>query len=80
MVSLIIRDERPFNPDARERIKVGDELLIVTPEDQRETPRYASELWGVAVGSPAGVRARRSEVLGWARSETYVHVGSLRFA
>ena len=36
MVSLIIRDERPFFPSARERIKVGDELLIVTPETQRE--------------------------------------------
>ena len=36
VVSLIIRDERPFYPDARERIKVGDELLIVTPEDKRE--------------------------------------------
>jgi potassium/hydrogen antiporter len=36
VVSLIIRDERPFYPDLRERIKVGDELLIVTPEDQRE--------------------------------------------
>jgi potassium/hydrogen antiporter len=35
VVSLIIRDERPFYPNARERIKVGDELLIVTPEDQR---------------------------------------------
>jgi potassium/hydrogen antiporter len=35
VVSLIIRDERPFNPDPRERIKGGDELLIVTPEDQR---------------------------------------------
>jgi cell volume regulation protein A len=32
---LIIRDERPFNPDPRERIKGGDELLIVTPEEQR---------------------------------------------
>jgi cell volume regulation protein A len=36
VVSLIIRDDRPFYPDARERIKVGDELLIVTPEDKRE--------------------------------------------
>jgi potassium/hydrogen antiporter len=36
VVSLIIREERPFNPDARERIKVGDELLIVTPEDKRD--------------------------------------------
>jgi cell volume regulation protein A len=35
VVSLIIRDERPFYPAGRERIKVGDELLIVTPEDQR---------------------------------------------
>jgi cell volume regulation protein A len=35
VVSLIIRDERPFFPDGRERIKAGDELLIVTPEDQR---------------------------------------------
>ena len=36
VVSLIIRDERPFFPSAQERIKVGDELLIVTPETQRE--------------------------------------------
>jgi cell volume regulation protein A len=36
VVSLIIRDERPFYPDPRERIKVGDELLIVTPEDKRD--------------------------------------------
>jgi cell volume regulation protein A len=35
VVSLIIRDERPFYPDGRERIKVGDELLIVTPEHER---------------------------------------------
>ena len=36
VVSLIIRDERPFFPSAQERIKVGDELLIVTPESQRD--------------------------------------------
>ena len=36
VVSLIIRDERPFNPAPRERIKLGDELLIVTPSAQRE--------------------------------------------
>ena len=36
VVSLIIRDDRPFFPSGRERIKVGDELLIVTPENQRE--------------------------------------------
>jgi potassium/hydrogen antiporter len=35
LVSLIIRDDRPFFPDGRERIQAGDELLIVTPEDQR---------------------------------------------
>jgi hypothetical protein len=33
---LIIRDDRqPFDPDLRERIKVGDELLVVVPADQR---------------------------------------------
>ena len=36
VVSLIIRDERPFYPSPRERIKVGDQLLIVTPSTQRE--------------------------------------------
>ncbi|HEY5822013.1 MAG TPA: potassium/proton antiporter [Propionibacteriaceae bacterium] len=36
VVSLIIRDETPFYPAGRERIKVGDELLIVTPAAQRE--------------------------------------------
>ena len=36
MVSLIIRDERPFYPAPRERIKTGDELLIVTPAAQRD--------------------------------------------
>jgi cell volume regulation protein A len=35
VVSLIIRQEHPFYPDGRERIQAGDELLIVTPEDQR---------------------------------------------
>jgi potassium/hydrogen antiporter len=35
VVSLIIRDDRPFYPGGRERIQAGDELLIVTPEDQR---------------------------------------------
>jgi potassium/hydrogen antiporter len=36
VVSLIIRDEHPFYPSPRERIKTGDELLIVTPSAQRE--------------------------------------------
>ncbi|MET0694659.1 MAG: potassium/proton antiporter [Propionibacteriaceae bacterium] len=36
VVSLVIRDSRPFTPPPRERIKVGDELLIVTPTAQRQ--------------------------------------------
>ena len=36
IVSLIIRDDHPFFPSGRERIRVGDELLVVTPENQRE--------------------------------------------
>ncbi len=36
VVSLIIRDESPFTPSARDRIKVGDELLVVTPTDRRD--------------------------------------------
>ncbi|HET9873958.1 MAG TPA: potassium/proton antiporter [Propionibacteriaceae bacterium] len=35
VVSLIIREGAPFVPEARERIKVGDELLIVTPSAER---------------------------------------------
>ena len=35
VVSLVIRDAVPFSPSARDRIKVGDELLIVTPSTQR---------------------------------------------
>jgi potassium/hydrogen antiporter len=36
VVSLIIRGSTPFTPSARDRIKVGDELLVVTPTDQRD--------------------------------------------
>jgi cell volume regulation protein A len=36
VVTLIIRNAAPFNPAPRERIRVGDELLIVTPTAQRE--------------------------------------------
>ncbi|MCW2702002.1 MAG: putative solute/hydrogen antiporter, partial [Blastococcus sp.] len=36
VVSLIIRETRPFSPNVRERIKTGDELLIVTPAAYRE--------------------------------------------
>ena len=36
VVSLIIRDASPFNPAPTERIKVGDELLVVTPASTRQ--------------------------------------------
>lgn len=36
VVSLIIREGRPFAPGEYERIKVGDELLVVTPEHVRD--------------------------------------------
>ncbi len=36
VVSLLIRDDRPFSPAGRDRIKIGDELLIVTPTAQRQ--------------------------------------------
>jgi potassium/hydrogen antiporter len=36
VVSLIIRGASPFNPAPGERIKVGDELLIVTPTSTRQ--------------------------------------------
>jgi potassium/hydrogen antiporter len=36
VVSLVIREGRPFAPAEFERIKVGDELLVVTPEISRD--------------------------------------------
>src|SRR3954451_2262752 len=36
VVSLIIRAASPFNPGPGERIKTGDELLIVTPTSSRQ--------------------------------------------
>jgi potassium/hydrogen antiporter len=36
VVSLVIREGRPFAPGEYERIKVGDELLVVTPEAARD--------------------------------------------
>lgn len=36
VVTLIIRGAAPFNPAPRERIRVGDELLVVTPSSARE--------------------------------------------
>ena len=53
VVCLIIRDERPFYPDLRERIKVG-ELLVVTPDDQRENTEDRLR----AVGQRGPVRPR----------------------
>jgi cell volume regulation protein A len=60
VVSLIIRDEHPFYPDARERIKVGDELLIVTPEDQRNNTEERLRAVGQR-GRLARWRARAEE-------------------
>jgi cell volume regulation protein A len=36
VVTLIIRNAQPFNPAPRERIRVGDEMLVVTPTTSRE--------------------------------------------
>jgi cell volume regulation protein A len=36
VVTLIIRGDEPFNPAPRERIRSGDELLVVTPSASRE--------------------------------------------
>lgn len=36
VVSLVIRDDTPFVPAPRDRLKIGDELLIVTPSDIRQ--------------------------------------------
>jgi len=37
VVTLIIRNDTPFSPAPRERIRVGDALLVVTPSAQRES-------------------------------------------
>ncbi len=60
VVSLIIRDGRPFYPDLRERIKGGDELLIVTPEDQRANTEERLRAVGQR-GRLARWRAREGE-------------------
>ena len=36
VVTLVIRNQTPFAPSGQERLKVGDELLIVTPTSERE--------------------------------------------
>jgi len=36
VVSLVIRDSTPFTPTGRDRLKVGDELLVVAPVAVRE--------------------------------------------
>jgi potassium/hydrogen antiporter len=48
VVSLVIRDGRPFAPGEYERIKVGDELLVVTPGAARD--RTESRLRDVGRG------------------------------
>lgn len=35
-VSLVIRDDAPFAPESHERLKVGDDLLVVSPTANRE--------------------------------------------
>jgi potassium/hydrogen antiporter len=60
VVSLIIRHGRPFYPDLRERIKGGDELLIVTPEDQRANTEERLRAVGQR-GRLARWRAREGE-------------------
>ena len=46
VVTLIIRNGQPFNPAPRERIRVGDELLVVTPSTQREVTEERLRLVG----------------------------------
>ena len=46
VVTLIIRNAEPFNPAPRERIRVGDELLVVTPSTQREVTEERLRLVG----------------------------------
>ncbi|MDN5804772.1 MAG: potassium/proton antiporter, partial [Microlunatus sp.] len=40
VVSLVIRGQTPFTPTARERLRVGDELLIVTPTSERDRTEH----------------------------------------
>ena len=56
VVSLIIRDATPFTPSARDRIKVGDELLVVTPTAQRDNTE--ERLRSPGPGRPVGPLAR----------------------
>ena len=46
VVTLIIRNGEPFYPAPRERIRVGDELLVVTPSNQREVTQERLRLVG----------------------------------
>ena len=57
VVSLVIRDAAPFYPAPRERIKVGDELLIVTPAAQRTNTEERLRSIGRS-GRLAGWRSR----------------------
>jgi len=57
VVTLIIRDSEPFNPEPRERMRIGDELLIVTPNEHRETTEERLRVVGRG-GRLAGWRPR----------------------
>ena len=59
VVSLIIRDATPFTPSARDRIKVGDELLVVTPTAQRDITE--ERLRSSRPRRPAGPLARSEQ-------------------
>jgi hypothetical protein len=66
-VSLIIRDDRqPLYPDLRERIKVGDELLVVVPGDQRgkieDRPRAVASVVDSPPHTTDEQRVRRFDV------------------
>jgi len=60
VVTLIIRNETPFNPAPRERIRVGDALLIVTPSVQRENTEGRLRVLGRG-GRLAGWRTAPSQ-------------------
>jgi len=69
VVSLIIRDAAPFTPAGRDRLKVGDELLIVAPavhRDQAEEQLRAigrngrlAHWWEITKEHSRGLRSRK---------------------
>jgi len=59
VVTLIIRNQTPFAPSGQERLKVGDELLIVTPTSERERTEQRLALL-----------SRQGRLASWRRSAT----------